>query len=717
MDNAQPDNAVMTLHPVKIHLATEGVIIDPSAPDEVPVLGLPLGIFKEVTRNGVLAAGVQVLIDPPLDVGQYDAIRLYVNGVQSGDAQPVINERMTFTVFQSEFRDSVNNIVHYILKNVSGNDSKSIETWVRYHDTLPGGNAVPGTGDHPGLMISLPEQLGDPAVIGQPEATKGVLLTFHYPYCRAYDLVTYEIHRQRFTHTVTVEQAGKTFSVLIDFAKFQLIGSLKNCPFSYTMVDQLLNPTHQRRWSKSIFANIDLERTWLGMPLLREDTSDNTDDPKIVDLDKINKSLSVVVRPNDPLYQIGDLVTAFYRLDDSAEKATDPSVFPADDYGDLAACVVPIAKDQFVSGKRLKVRFKVERPAGTIIGHSRTAEAEIIGTVVDEKPVITRVIGTVSGKDIVQGAITVETAVTLTGTAATGQLVDVRDGNIIVDQAKADATTGVWTYAVASLTTEPHSFTAKARYGSEQSSLAWAFTVTASKRPTIESVKGLTSGEEIPDGSKIEETTVILSGFAAKGQEVDVFDWEDSVSKSPVDPLTGKWALTVPSLDPVMHSFTVKGLYGAEEVSPPRTLTVTEGYDDLATFTDNNMNGWSFHYDFGSLIKQGEEFFIRSKNINGANRLVPSKSYEHLQSGLSCTLSFDYLATSPENLFILLGSLVGYDVVELPHHTFASTNTWRSLNIKCYLGLPETKRYSTIIIGHENAGVFSLDNLRLKASY
>lgn len=143
MDNAQPDNAVMTLHPVKIHLATEGVIIDPSAPDEVPVLGLPLGIFKEVTRNGVLAAGVQVLIDPPLDVGQYDAIRLYVNGVQSGDAQPVINERMTFTVFQSEFRDSVNNIVHYILKNVSGNDSKSIETWVDTTTPCPAATPCP----------------------------------------------------------------------------------------------------------------------------------------------------------------------------------------------------------------------------------------------------------------------------------------------------------------------------------------------------------------------------------------------------------------------------------------------------------------------------------------------------------------------------------------------------------------------------------------------
>lgn len=306
MDNAQPDNAVMALHPVQILQATGGVIIDPPPPDKVSVLGVPLGIFREVTRNGVLAAGVQVVVDPPLDVGQYVDIRLFVNGEQSGVPQPVINERMTFPVFQREFRDGVINKIQYMLKSIAGNENKSIEAWALYNDTLPGGNDVPGTGDHPGLLISLPEGLGNPAVIGKDQAEKGVLLTFDYPYCRAYDKVKYEINRQPFTHTVTPEQADKAFSVLIGPDTLQKIGSMNNCPFSYTVVDQLANDTHRSRWSKYIHANIDLERNFLPQPILREDPDDDMDDPAIVDLDKLDgRPLLMVVVATAPDFSKG----------------------------------------------------------------------------------------------------------------------------------------------------------------------------------------------------------------------------------------------------------------------------------------------------------------------------------------------------------------------------------------------------------------------------
>ncbi|MFJ4494544.1 hypothetical protein, partial [Pseudomonas atacamensis] len=138
MDNAQPDNDVMTLHPVKIYLATEGVISDPPAIPPIHAYGLPLRIFSELTRNGVNAAGVQVVVDPPLDVAQYVDIRLYINGVQSGVPQPVINERMTFPVFQRALHDGVINKIQYMLKSIAGNENKSIEAWALYNDTLPG---------------------------------------------------------------------------------------------------------------------------------------------------------------------------------------------------------------------------------------------------------------------------------------------------------------------------------------------------------------------------------------------------------------------------------------------------------------------------------------------------------------------------------------------------------------------------------------------------
>ena len=92
----------------------------------------------------------------------------------------------------------------------------------------------------------------------------------------------------------------------------------------------------------------------------------------------------------------------------------------------------------------------------------------IVSAVEDVRPTITSVKGSPSNEDIPEGGTTVEIAVTLTGTAAKGQKVDIFDGVSVVDEAVADAITGVWTLLVSELTATDHSFTAKAKYGSRQ---------------------------------------------------------------------------------------------------------------------------------------------------------------------------------------------------------------------------------------------------------
>ncbi|MCR8931359.1 MULTISPECIES: Ig-like domain-containing protein [unclassified Pseudomonas] len=927
---ARADDEALVLYPATIALATNGVISDPAPPAGVPVQGAPLGIFKEVTRaNGTLASAVKVLVDPPLDTGQYVEITLWLNGVQNGPAQSVVDEIMTFDLFQSDLRDNVINVIQYKLKNHAGNISESTELWALYSATLPGGNNVPGTGEHPALAISLPAELGNPASIGKDEVDKGVLLTFDYPYRKAHDTITYEINRERFTYTVKPDELDKPVSVLIDRAKFEMIGSLENCPFSYTVVDQLLNATHNRRWSTFIFANVDLERVFLPMPLLREKAADNTDDPNIVDLKKLDGGpLLVVVLPNHSLYQLGDWVTAYYQLGDSVEKATEAGAFPAADFGGLDPCVVYIPNDQLVSGKSLQVRFEVERPKGNVIGTSRTATADIIGEaapdlapptikqasgasldplnaqnaltavidyvgmLVDDKitvtwaaaagtpadgshttepwpvatvgpqeipllqsvvafnlgkpvtvsytvsrgsdepvpslsltltvqtlqqkdlprpeidgmpgevvdvhalvdtastriakwplialgqklwmryvgtkadnspyssqtynatpvpsaglpngmypyapvvdlrglkdgselkiefkvtfdkdtteataqtfpvrtytikavedvvPTITSMSGSPSGNDIPEGAIIVETAVTLTGIAAKGQKVRVLDGTTSKGEPTADPGTGIWTLTVTGLTVAPHSFTAKALYGSEGSSTArtlivtaivvptlsnvldasnmevpegattvstelklkgtaslgqqveifdgtgsgaatkgtatadrttgiWELsitvplgarrlyaeacypsnplysnvrnlTVTEDVAPTITSAKGSPSGDDIPEGAIIVETAVTLTGIAAEGQKVRVLDGTTSKGEPTADPVTGIWTLTVTGLTVAPHSFTAKALYGEEESSTARTLTVTAATAPTLTSVKGSPSG------------------------------------------------------------------------------------------------------------------------------
>ncbi|WP_339507683.1 hypothetical protein [Pseudomonas sp. RL_35y_Pfl2_P42] len=94
-------------------------------------------------------------------------------------------------------------------------------------------------------------------------------------------------------------------------------------------------------------------------------------------------------------------------------------------------------------------------------------------------PTITSVKGSPSGVEIPPGGTTAETAVTLTGSAAKGQKVDILDGITSKGQPDTDQATGIWTLTVTGLSVAAHSFTAKALYGDGATSEAWTVNVTA----------------------------------------------------------------------------------------------------------------------------------------------------------------------------------------------------------------------------------------------
>jgi len=212
--------------------------------------------------------------------------------------------------------------------------------------------------------------------------------------------------------------------------------------------------------------------------------------------------------------------------------------------------------------------------AKALYGSGQTSAARTFTVTAATAPTITSAKGSPSGADIPNGGITVETAVTLSGVAAKGQKVDVLDGTTSKGQPIADPVTGVWTLLVSALTVAPHSFTAKALYGSGQTSVAWTLTVTTATAPTITSAKGSPSGADIPNGGITVETAVTLSGVAAKGHKVDVLDGTTSKGQPIADQVTGVWTLFVSALSETMHSFTAKALYGAGQSSEARTLTI-----------------------------------------------------------------------------------------------------------------------------------------------
>lgn len=546
MTNDQVNDAVLALYPGQIDGATPNVISDPAPPPGVPVQGVPLNLFRPVlNRNGVLAGAVTLRIDPP-PVDSSDDINAISYWLNEKEIQrtPVTpenrNKPFLFAVFQTDLLDNVINKILYKVHRPSSNTGTSTELWVLYSETLPGGNDVPeDDGDeHPYLGFNFPPELGDPPRIGKDESEKGVTFTADYPHTKAHDRITLEIRRERFLFTVKPADVGKPVPLFIDPDMFQLIGSLDACPFSYTVVDQLLNATHKRRWSKISRADIDLDRLILDKAILREVIDDDMDKPEIVDLDKIlGDSLLVVVPPKAGVHKKGDEVVAMYRSTQPDAQWELKGTFE-ESFGVLLPCVMKLAKAEVISGSKVQVTYQLKRGL-EIIGDSRVAKADVIGgTVGDDKPVISLITGSPSGEDIADGGNTVETAVTLTGVAKKGEKVEVISGSVSHGKPDVDGVTGLWTLLIPALDETTYVFVAKELYGAEQSSDAYTINVVAMQPPVL-----LAPAVDPIDVLAYEQGVTLRVAFAQAlpGQQAQLKER---------DPLPGSEPFPVVALDP-----------------------------------------------------------------------------------------------------------------------------------------------------------------------
>ncbi|MEN5315388.1 hypothetical protein [Pseudomonas koreensis] len=196
-----------------------------------------------------------------------------------------------------------------------------------------------------------------------------------------------------------------------------------------------------------------------------------------------------------------------------------------------------------------------------------------------EVPALTSVKGSPSGEEIPDGGTTVETALTLTGTASKGKQVEIFDGSGPSAQSKgiatADLTTRVWNISISVPEGARRLYAQSLYHSSPTYSNVRHLTVAQMVPPTISSVKGLPSGDEIPDGGLTIETTLTLTGTASKGQSVKILDGTTDKGDAVVDPATGIWTKILTGLSLAPHSFTAKALYGTGQTSAARTLTVT----------------------------------------------------------------------------------------------------------------------------------------------
>lgn len=184
-------------------------------------------------------------------------------------------------------------------------------------------------------------------------------------------------------------------------------------------------------------------------------------------------------------------------------------------------------------------------------------------------PTITNVVDT-NGTPVADRGETFANTLTLSGKASINQPVEVFDGATSKGTASANAN-GDWSRQVSGLGTGPHSLTAKALYANHPVSLPWTITVLAATVPVVTSVRD--SQKEIPNAGKTTETTVTVSGNAAAGQQVEVFDNSKSKGRVSVT-AAGEWTQVIGELALTGHSVKAIARYGDEPESNVRTFTV-----------------------------------------------------------------------------------------------------------------------------------------------
>ncbi|WP_434563864.1 hypothetical protein [Pseudomonas sp. R1-6] len=233
-------------------------------------------------------------------------------------------------------------------------------------------------------------------------------------------------------------------------------------------------------------------------------------------------------------------------------------------------------------GSTLTVEFKADfsktiDEANAITFPQRTYTVKSIVVVT---PTITSVKGQPSNGEIPDGTNTVETSVILSGTATAGMDVEIFEGPD--SRGTFVATGGTWTTTAITVALGSRSFTAKTKYGAEPVSDARTFTVVAAQKPVISSVKGQPSNAEIPNETTTVETSVILSGTATAGMDVEIFEGQDS--RGTFVATGGTWTTTAIAVALGGRSFTAKAKYGVEPVSDARTFTVRAA-GPFCTFT------------------------------------------------------------------------------------------------------------------------------------
>jgi hypothetical protein len=376
------ENTVLALSPPRVPEATE------------PVIGAHYGVPKHA--YDLKPMGLKVEIDAPLSgtVDPHDVITLVLNGrsVASKPINPGEENDLNILYIPNGLllTGRLNELVYTISRGSQNIGTSTPIITLLYNAIRPGiEDTTPGDHAHSRLELILPPDVIEDG-IDADRAKQGVQVCFSYPYCRAHDRIWLNCNGQDVYRTVTVAEAPAipsaeptTVCVMVDESVFERAGDSPTFVFSYTVDDQLGNgPDTDSPWSATQIVDVDLSGSRLPMPILREKQNDPTDEPGIIDLEKLGKNpLLLIVLTSDDRFLSGDTLNATYTAEVTDQPdvvVTVSGIVEADEFGQKKPCVLQVANDRVIAGSKVAATYKLLRN-GTEVGSSRKASARVIG--------------------------------------------------------------------------------------------------------------------------------------------------------------------------------------------------------------------------------------------------------------------------------------------------------------------------------------------------
>ncbi|MGY2221909.1 hypothetical protein ACW9IK_04385 [Pseudomonas gingeri] len=220
----------------------------------------------------------------------------------------------------------------------------------------------------------------------------------------------------------------------------------------------------------------------------------------------------------------------------------------------------------------LTATFKVTLDHSSVEANAKTFPSRTV-TVQNQLSVIPTItsIKDAGGTEITNGTRVITTTMTLTGTAANRQQVQIRDGNDVLRTVAADDN-GTWSTPALTVTAKDYSITARGLYGSNpESTPPRTFTVIREVRPEITGVHTST-GASVPHNGSTDQRSLTLSGTATPNSTIEVRRGGTVILTTSVN-ASGIWSDHINNLPLERHDLIAK-VVGGVLSSDIRTFTV-----------------------------------------------------------------------------------------------------------------------------------------------